>query len=276
MLACLVLIPLAALFGTKLPHIVEEFRGGGWRAATESARQAFSEAPPFRPAATQQMAVHSPDGSPPDPTNGFLPAPPDRFQPAPAWSTDSAGSAPSGYPLEGAATGPGYGAEGSPPPRIPVRRTPLREPPPPPAFSATTLPANDREAMLASYEFRVDPVLPGPAGNQPPRQGLAPSSPDTSFWGRPTSDQPAGGPGPAESAATFDRFTYIQRRLRQLGATYYLLESWGAEGEYFRFHCRMAVGGNEKYTRHFEATEADALEAMARVLSEVETWCDGW
>ncbi len=218
MLACLVLIPLAALFGTKLPGIVQEFRGGGWQAATESARQAFSEAPPFQSAATERTGMN--------PTGGF--------QPATAWPTDSTGStASNGYPVEGAATVQGYRADGLAVPRIPA----LGKPPQMTSaatFSAATGPAAEQEAMLASYESRVDP------------------------------------------ASTFDRFTYIQRRLRQLGATYYLLESWGAEGEYFRFHCRMAVGGNENYTQHFEATEADALEAMARVLSEVETWRGGW
>ena len=78
---------------------------------------------------------------------------------------------------------------------------------------------------------------------------------------------------------TVDRFTYIQTRLRELGATYYLLESWDAEdqswdseGQNFRFHCRMAVGGSQGYSRHFEATESDASQAMARVLDDVESW----
>ena len=70
-----------------------------------------------------------------------------------------------------------------------------------------------------------------------------------------------------------DQFRYILRRLRDLGATYYLLESWGAKAEYYRFHARiMAVGGSANYVRHFEATDTDALRAMARVVEEVEAW----
>jgi hypothetical protein len=77
------------------------------------------------------------------------------------------------------------------------------------------------------------------------------------------------GPGPS------DRFTYVLDRLRELGATYYLLETWGNEGQRFRFHCKMAIGGNPSYTRHFEATDREALQAMARVLADVEGWRAG-
>ncbi len=75
-----------------------------------------------------------------------------------------------------------------------------------------------------------------------------------------------------QRAAPSDRFTYIQRRLRELGATYYLLETWGDQGQYYRFHARMAVGGSPDYVRHFEATETDALQAMVAVLRQVERW----
>jgi len=82
-------------------------------------------------------------------------------------------------------------------------------------------------------------------------------------------------PQRSERADSSDRFTYVLDRLRDLGAVYYLLETWGNEGQRFRFHCKMAIGGNPSYTRHFEATDRDALQAMARVLAEVETWRAG-
>jgi len=75
------------------------------------------------------------------------------------------------------------------------------------------------------------------------------------------------------SADSPDRFTYVTDRLRELGAVYYLLETWG--NERFRFHCKMAVGGTPGYNRHFEATDRDAMQAMGKVLSEVETWRAG-
>ena len=79
----------------------------------------------------------------------------------------------------------------------------------------------------------------------------------------------AGGPAAA------DPFTAMQRALRQYGATYYLLETWGSEGELYRFHVKMAIAGNPNYTRHFEATDRDALSSMRRVVAQVEAWRGG-
>lgn len=68
------------------------------------------------------------------------------------------------------------------------------------------------------------------------------------------------------------RLGYVLDRLRELGAVYYLLETWGNDGQRFRFHCKMAISGNPNHTRHFEAIDRDALQAMGKVLAEVETW----
>lgn len=67
----------------------------------------------------------------------------------------------------------------------------------------------------------------------------------------------------------------IQLRLRELGATYYLLETWGNGEELYRFSCKMAIEGNTGFVRHFEAVDADPLRAMLLVLRQVETWRDG-
>jgi hypothetical protein len=77
------------------------------------------------------------------------------------------------------------------------------------------------------------------------------------------------------TAAAGDRFIYVLDRLRELGAAYYLLEAWGSEAQRFRFHCKMVIGGNPGYTRQFEANDPDPLQAMARVLSDVEAWRAG-
>ncbi len=45
----------------------------------------------------------------------------------------------------------------------------------------------------------------------------------------------------ARGSRAVDQFMYIQQRLRELGANYYLLENWGDQGECYRFHCRVAV-----------------------------------
>lgn len=72
-----------------------------------------------------------------------------------------------------------------------------------------------------------------------------------------------------------DQFAGLERRLRELGAAYYRLETWGDNGELYRFHCEMAIAGNPAATQHFEATERDALQAMGRVVQQVEDWRTG-
>ncbi len=70
-------------------------------------------------------------------------------------------------------------------------------------------------------------------------------------------------------------FIAIQDRLRELGASYYLLETWGNRRQFFRFYCQMSMGGNASYTHYFEATNADPMGAMADVLGQVEAWRSG-
>jgi len=69
-----------------------------------------------------------------------------------------------------------------------------------------------------------------------------------------------------------DRFVQLQQSFRQLGATYYRLESWGKRQELYRFHCRMAVGGDPSFTRCFEATHGNPMAAMEEVLGQVRQW----
>jgi len=64
----------------------------------------------------------------------------------------------------------------------------------------------------------------------------------------------------------------IPKRLQQLGATYYVLESWGNDQQLYRFYCKMAVAENADYTHCFEATDTDPRQAMQRVLRQVESW----
>jgi len=67
----------------------------------------------------------------------------------------------------------------------------------------------------------------------------------------------------------------IQERLQKMGATYYVLESWGNDQQLYRFCCKMAVAGNADYVHCFEATHSDPLQAMQQVLQQVETWRGG-
>jgi hypothetical protein len=76
----------------------------------------------------------------------------------------------------------------------------------------------------------------------------------------------------ARAAAAPSDYREIQTRLQKLGATYYVLESWGNDEQLYRFCCKMAVAGNADYIRCFEATHADPLQAMQQVLNQVESW----
>jgi hypothetical protein len=77
---------------------------------------------------------------------------------------------------------------------------------------------------------------------------------------------------PLTSFAGTTPFAQIQDRLKQLGATYYLLETWGNQQQLYRFYCKMAVGGNTNYTHCFEYISADPMQAMSEVLKQVESW----
>jgi hypothetical protein len=60
-----------------------------------------------------------------------------------------------------------------------------------------------------------------------------------------------------------------------LGATHYVLETWGPQGDSYRFQCRMSAGHHPSYTRQFEAIDHDALGVMLTVLEEIEAWKAG-
>lgn len=133
----------------------------------------------------------------------------------------------------------------------------------PPVIGGFESPATPLAGALTTGADRV----PGPvivAGYETPDIAIPRTQPD---WPGPS---PA--PTAPAAAAPTSPFEYVGQRLRELGATYYLLELWGDEQKLHRFYCRMAVGGNPNCTRYFEATDADALTAMVRVLQEVEVW----
>ena len=194
MLACLVAIPLAAVFGTSLPDIVRGVLKGRWGPNAASARETLGEAPPFR--STAEAAPPGGNGEGSMPTDGLT----------------GGQNAARGWPLQ------------------PVRSADPSAPKPPAA--PDDLPIEPFPDRADSYD-----LVP-----------VAVSTPPT------------------------DRFASVQQRLRELGATYYLLESWGSQGQLHRFYCRMAIGGNPSYARHFEATDPDPLGAMAKVLQQVEAW----
>lgn len=207
MLACLVAVPLAALFGTTLPDLTRQvlgdrlglIRAGALPSLTQGPSVGFST-PSLRP------SVESP---------GALP--PERM---------AMGSA---IPMGTARMPEGIQA----------------------SYQAA---AGSRAGFLQWPEDR-------PADHQ---TGQFPAeSPLGDAWPAVSSPEPE---------QPIDRFSQIQQRFRELGAVYSLLETWGDQGQLYRFYCRMAIGGNPDYTRYFEATDREPLAAMSGVLQQVENW----
>lgn len=65
----------------------------------------------------------------------------------------------------------------------------------------------------------------------------------------------------------------LGRYLEKLGTTQYRLESWGSTGRLYHFQCRVKVlPEGSQWTRHFEATASDPLEAVQAVVDEVGQW----
>jgi hypothetical protein len=79
----------------------------------------------------------------------------------------------------------------------------------------------------------------------------------------------------AGGSARDNQLRYILDRLRQLGATYFVLEPCGDKNGQYRFYCRMSMGGNSQVTKPFWCFDSDALKAMTQVLKQVEDWQSG-
>lgn len=69
-----------------------------------------------------------------------------------------------------------------------------------------------------------------------------------------------------------DSFARSERRLRELGATHYRLETWGARGEFYRCTCNIPMRPRSPAARHFEGIEPAPSEAIDAVIRQVEHW----
>jgi hypothetical protein len=197
MLVCLVVVPLAAIFGSSLPQAFNSFVEGrglpsfaGTARATDDARSRGGDAPRFASAA--------------EPVPHEEPAPPAR-------RTDGTGT----LWAPGAVTPP-----------------------------MTQTPAEPRAEMARS-------LPPGPAS------------------------QSAGQTASRDPRTAGEDFQQIEHRLRELGATYYLLETWGNAGQMYRFHCKVSLAANPSQTQNFDATDSDPLRAMRKVQEQVEQYRSG-
>ena len=60
--------------------------------------------------------------------------------------------------------------------------------------------------------------------------------------------------------------------LQSLGAADYRLERWGSGGTLYRFHCAIALGSDNDFTREFDAVDADPVAAVRQVVGEATAW----
>jgi hypothetical protein len=77
---------------------------------------------------------------------------------------------------------------------------------------------------------------------------------------------------PAAAGTNDEKFRRAEIRLRELGATHYMLETWGPDNNRYRFVCKMAIGGNAEVNRYFQAIDENPWQAMETVLRQVEDW----
>lgn len=248
MLACLVAIPAAALFGTSLPGIVQNVLQGKLSLGQRPAEEPLSEAPPFRP-----------DSAPSPPAATAAVSNPALLTGGPTVLPLSDAGAAAALPATGWPAGGPVG------PASPATNPPVVRPE---NIAPSVSPGGAQRAVWADDQSRPrSGVVPAGATQTAGEHAAVP------LFSASTASVPPAGGEPASAAATpTDRFSYLQLRLRQLGATYYLLETWGDRGQFYRFHCRMAVVPGGNFTRQFEATDTDPLRAMTRVVSEVEAW----
>ena len=253
MIACLVGIPTMALRGTAFSAMIRDYlvQKLGGSVTEPDTRAGLDEAPPFVPAVTS----------------------------APEMSTSFADTAPQG-PF-GTDTGQVPAANRSSlPGSDPRAATPLfpapqyQEVAPFPSTTAGGSIVGQPDAVLANYDL---PAVQKSPQSLPPASLATPSDPvdNRGPFAQNANVVPPPHAAQAVGPTTVDQFLYIQQRLRDLGANYYLLENWGNEGNCYRFHCRVAVANSDNFAKHFEATDEQPLGAMTRVLADVEAWRRG-
>ena len=102
-------------------------------------------------------------------------------------------------------------------------------------------------------------ALPSPAASAPPAVSAPPAE------GIRTASPAVRQPPPPLTWQT------AQARLKALGIERYYLEPDPA-GQVFLFRCAYSPPGNPRISRRFEAEAAEPLEAVRKVLKQVETW----
>ncbi len=88
--------------------------------------------------------------------------------------------------------------------------------------------------------------------------------------GNPADAGPTGNSAGKTPPPSPDSFKQIERRIQDLGATYYRLEADGTGTEPYHFCCMVSMAGDANHIHRYEARDSDPLRAMEKVLHEVE------
>jgi hypothetical protein len=134
-----------------------------------------------------------------------------------------------------------------------------------PASASTTDGGDDDSPSTSSNEPGVPPIFGETSQDRQPCPTNRASLPPAKL------PPLAAAPSPVADTAV-PTTQQIEQRLQRLGATYYLLETWGNDEQLYRFSCQAAAGGTAGFTHYFEAVEVDPLRAMLKVLQQVEAW----
>jgi len=82
---------------------------------------------------------------------------------------------------------------------------------------------------------------------------------------------PAAAPAPLGSGLQ-QQLAPLLTQLQAFGPTDYSLEEWGQGGEFFRFRCAMPIGGQNGFSRQFEAVAATPSACIQQVVAEIQQW----
>ena len=248
LLVCLVGVPLAAVWGTSLPGAAKRWLDAGYKLV---ARYFPEQSEPKSPTPPPERRLPEEPRRAPQGSSVVLA---DYREPI----VDPSGNGErSSFRSRAAFEGPPALSHSS--------RVPLLE-----AAAALAAPRGDG---MASRPAQPEPL------SQAATAGARPMAVPPLNWegrsGMPQSAMQGESAGTALGSSPLDRFSYTEKRLRELGATHYRLEPSGPDGRQYRFWCEMAYTGSSGAIRLFQSTAADPMQAVSEVLSEVETWRSG-
>ncbi len=288
MLICLISIPLFAIFGKDLPQVIKgliEGRGlvlgpapvaGNQNPSSTTPNSPFGPSAPYRATSVADSGRPSnlASGSSATGSNGSLSVR-SRTGAAPPNSAGTSGENSLVQTGPYGSTNLASGAVGNSTSGTAATAADWRVAPSPPGAQPANFQAPASAAPINPNEFTLrDPLAANSTavGEHIDRRASTPGAAAAPLQRDEIPSANAAPPGGAGSTAGDARFHQAEMRLRELGATHYMLESWGPDNNRYRFVCQMAVAGGAGMSKYFQAIEDDPWRAMDSVLRQVEDW----